>query len=52
MAGSMIGMVMVDANGMPWDNLFPYRERMADDCLLVFDDYCNLSDRRTMTSLH
>jgi hypothetical protein len=41
--GDRIAMVVIDANGMPFDNLHPYRARLADDCLFVFDDYCNLS---------
>jgi hypothetical protein len=39
-----IGLVVIDANGMPHDNIHGYREQLSDDCLFVIDDYCNLSN--------
>lgn len=39
-----IGLVVIDANGMPWDNIYFFRDALTEDCLFVFDDYCNLNN--------
>jgi predicted O-methyltransferase YrrM len=43
LGGQMIGMLFIDANGDIWKNmefLLPY---LTDDCLIILDDYTNLT---------
>jgi hypothetical protein len=40
--GTAIGLLVIDANGMVWQLIEPYRDLLAPDCLLMVDDYTYL----------
>jgi predicted O-methyltransferase YrrM len=43
LGGAPIGMLFIDANGDIWKNMQHVLPYMTDDCLIVLDDYTNLT---------